>query len=326
MENATFDSIGKAIADAKSIAVVSHDRPDGDAIGSTLGLSTYLRNEGKSVVAINADVVPSALRFLPGTESIQQPGPPFKVDLLISVDAAGKDRISDIVWQSVAECKTVINIDHHISNTRFADLNYVDAESPATGEIIFQLIEHISGKQAVTTETADNLYAAISTDTGSFRYPNTTAKTYRIGADLIDAGADVGRINQELYETYPQRRVELLRELLQEMRFDFDGRCASLQLRLEAIRRLNIQPGDTEGLIDVIRSIDSVVVAIFFEEMPDGKIRVSSRSKNSGADVGEICGSFGGGGHTLAAGTRMAGPISEAVERFISAVGRVLEK
>ncbi len=327
MENNTFDSIRDAIQSADRIAVVSHDRPDGDAIGSTLALTLFLVGLGKNAIAVNCDLVPDSLKFLPGIDSIRKPGSlaPIEADVVIAVDAAGKNRIGDAMWDSVPVCKTLINIDHHISNDHYADLNYVDAESPATGEIMFQLIEHISGKSAVTPAIAANLYAAISTDTGSFCYPNTTAKTYRIGAELIEAGANVGQLNQQLYESYPQRRVELLRELLQKMEIHFEGRFACLQLTLEAVNRLGIQSGDTEGLIDIIRAIDTVIVAVFFEEMPDGKIRVSSRSKTSAADVGKICAGFGGGGHTLAAGTRMSGPIGDAKSRFLAAVEEVLE-
>ncbi|NNE93100.1 MAG: bifunctional oligoribonuclease/PAP phosphatase NrnA [Verrucomicrobiales bacterium] len=320
----SFSAIRDALAAANHVAVISHDRPDGDAIGSTVALTRYLLDAGHEVTAWNFDEVPEALQFLPNCGLIQKPDPasPVDADLVVSLDAAGIDRIHLDVWNSFPDFKKLINIDHHVSNTRFGDLVCVEETAPATGEIIFDLIEFLAGTDAVTTEMAANLYAAISTDTGSFRYPNTTAKTYRIGAALIEAGADVGKLNQQLYESYPLRRVELLRELLQAMRIDFDGRCASVQLTLDTIQRLGIESGDTEGLIDIIRAIDSVVVAVFFEELPgpEGKIRVSSRSKDPSADVGKICGEFGGGGHTLAAGTRMKGPLDEAVDRFLAEV------
>jgi phosphoesterase RecJ-like protein len=215
-----------------------------------------------------------------------------------------------------------INLDHHVSNTRFGDLVHVDAESPATGQLVYELAYHAGWP--LDAAVGENLLAAISTDTGSFRYPSTTSRTMRIVAEILDLGVDVGRVNQQLYESYPLRRVEALQRLLGEMRLEFGGRCASVKLPLSLTRELALQPGDTEGVIDVIRAIDTVKVAVFFEELPDGKIRVSSRAKEARHSVGAICANFGGGGHTLAAGARLSGPLESAEERFLEVVGEAL--
>jgi len=312
------------VAQADVIAVISHDRPDGDAIGSLVGLGLLLENIGKKVLMINLDGVPVGLAFLPSCERIIIPkmADSFGVDLIITVDCAGKDRIGDLVWKCLPGDKPVINVDHHASNTRFGDINLVDPQSPAAGKIIFEVAEHAGW--TITRQIGENLYAAISTDTGSFRYPNTTAKTYRAAAAMIDAGVNVGEINQKLYESFPLRRVECLRDLLQEMKISFDGRCASVRLTLDLKKKLDLGLGDTEGVIDIIRAIDTVIVAVFFEELEGGKIRISSRSKTLSANVGKICASFGGGGHDLAAGARMKGPIEEAEALFLEAVGRAL--
>jgi phosphoesterase RecJ-like protein len=315
-----FPEILSRIDAASRILVISHDRPDGDAIGSSLALGLMLKNLGKDVEVMNHDPVPESLTFLPETETILSPGDPVAADLVFSVDAAGRDRIGKAVWDCVPDDAFLINIDHHISNTEFADLNCVDSRSPATGQILFQLAE--AGGWELDPAIAGLLYAAISTDTGSFRYPSTTAETMRIGGKLLEAGVNAGQINQMLYENYPRRRVEALRILLQDLRFDFDGRCASVQLPLSVTKELSLGPGDTEGVIDVIRAIDSVIIAVFFEELPGGRIRVSSRSKDPRYSVGEICSHFGGGGHTLAAGARLAGPLDEAVTRFLETVRR----
>lgn len=324
--NCTIAEIGEAVAAASRIGVISHRRPDGDAIGSTVAVAEALRELGKTVFPFNDDGVPDALQFLPGIDHLRTPsdlGESIDVEVLIALDSAGRDRIGDEVWGLFAGNPTLINIDHHISNDHFGDLNYVDFMSPATGQIVFEIIEELGW--ALTDAARDNLYAAISTDTGSFRYPNTTAATYRIGAALIERGLDVGRINQQLYENYPVRRVLVLRELLEEMEMHCDDRAVCTKLTQETIDRLGIETGDTEGLIDVIRSIDSVVIAVSFEDMPDGKIRVSARSKSEDADVGKICAQFGGGGHKLAAGTRMKGPIDDAAQRFLKAVKETLD-
>lgn len=307
---------------AGTIVVVSHDRPDGDAIGSSVALGLILRKLGKRVTVVNRDPVPESLAFLPGSDMITRLTAPLAADLLVVLDAAGKDRIEAAFWDHVAAIPTVINLDHHISNTGFGDLVHVDAGAPATGQLVFQLAR--AAGWPLDAAIGENLLAAISTDTGSFRYPSTTAATMRIAGEILDLGVDVGLVNQRLYESYPLRRVEALRRLLQGMRLDFGGRCASVKLPLALTRELDLQLGDTEGVIDVIRAIDTVQIAVFFEELPDGKIRISSRAKEPRHGVGAICARFGGGGHTLAAGARMAGPLDVAEERFLAAVKEVL--
>ncbi len=320
---AVFQEIRSLIESSHRITVISHDRPDGDAIGSSVGLGLLLEGLGKSVQIINGDSVPDSLVFLPESDRVQGPSEIVKSDLVITVDAAGRDRISSAVWSEIDDSIPLINIDHHVSNLEYGDINHVDSGSPATGQIICEMADALGWK--LTKDVAENLYSAISTDTGSFRYPNTTAETYRIAAKLIDAGANVGRLNQLLYESYPQRRVEAIRDMLQDMQIHFEGRCASVMLPLSLTESLGLKRGDTEGVIDLIREIDTVVVAIFFEELPDGRIRVSSRSKSEAVSVGDICGTFGGGGHTLAAGARMKGPIEDAKAKFLDVVKSYLD-
>lgn len=320
--DATLSDLQERIEAADTIVIASHDRPDGDAIGSSLALGLILEKLGKSVSIVNRDPVPESLAFLPGSGKIRPLKGPVSADLLIVLDAAGQDRIGEDFWDFVAAIPVTANLDHHISNTRFGDLVHVDAEAPATGQLVFELARH-SG-WPLDAEIGENLLAAISTDTGSFRYPSTTSRTMRIAGEILDLGVDVGRVNQLLYESYPLRRVEALQRLLQGMRLPFGGRCASVTLPLSVTRELGLQTGDTEGVIDVIRAIDTVQVAVFFEELPDGKIRVSSRAKDARYSVGAICAVFGGGGHTLAAGARLAGPLDVAEERFLEAVGKAL--
>ncbi len=321
----TLSDLSTRIEAAHRILVISHDRPDGDAIGSTLALGLILRRLGKTVRMVNRDPVPESLAFLPGSDQLHTPVTPVEVDpafdLVVALDSAGRDRIGDAVW-ALAPGVPVVNLDHHVSNTRFGDWNHVDTAAPATGQIVYQLAA--AARWPLDAAIGENLLAAISTDTGSFRYPSTSAETLRIGAALLELGVDVGRVNQSLYESYPLRRVEAMTRLLAGLRLDFDGRCASVRLPLALTEELGLQLGDTEGVIDVIRAIDSVRIAVFFEELPDGKIRVSSRSKEERYSVGAICAQFGGGGHTLAAGARMAGPLESAVERFLEKVGEGL--
>lgn len=319
-----FPEILERISESSEILILSHDRPDGDAIGSTMAFGLILESIGKTVRMMNFNEVPESLSFLPKVERMERPSEKFSGDLVIALDAAERDRIHETVWQQVEESVPLIVIDHHISNGGYGDLCLVDSQSPATGQILYQFFEYAGW--TVEKDVASHLYAAISTDTGSFRYPSTTAETMRIGGELIRCGVDVGTINQDLYENQPRRRVEVLRRLLENMQYDFSDQCVSVSLPLDLTRRLKLQPGDTEGVIDILRSVDTVIIAVFFEELEGGKIRVSSRSKSEQFGVGEICARFGGGGHTLAAGARLSGPLGEARTRFLEVVGEVLSR
>ena len=319
----TFAEIGRALREHQRFAVLSHVRPDGDALGSQLALALSLQELGKTVRVWNEDGMLEKYSFLPHAQLLTKP-PATKedVDLVVALDTAVQTRLGTAL-DAVGSAKMTINIDHHPSNPAYGDLVYVDPASPATGQILFELIA--DQKLPLTKEIAENLYVAISTDTGSFQYPNTTARTFEIAAGLIRIGVDVGRVSQLLYENYPRRRIELLRELLGTMRFEGKGRVASFSLSLEMAKRLGVLPEDNEGLIDHLRAIHGVIVAVFFEELPDGKVRVSMRSKSEKADVCAICMKFGGGGHTLAAGARVRGTLAEVEQKVLEAICEVVD-
>src|SRR5439155_20100255 len=157
-----------------------------------------------------------------------------------------------------------------------------------------------------------------------FQYPKTSARTFEVAAELVCTGIDVGQLSQQLYENYPRRRVELLRELLRTMRFERDGRVASFSLSLQTAAELQVLPEDNEGLIDDLRAIRGVIVAVFFEELADGKVRVSMRSKIEKVDVCAICQKFGGGGHTLAAGARIRGDLADVETQVLKEICEVV--
>ncbi len=310
--------IGQALREHKRFAVLSHVRPDGDALGSQLALGLSLKKLGKDVCVWNEDGMLKKYSFLPRAGFLTKPPTaPEDVDVAIALDTAIQNRLGTAL-PAVRSAKLWINVDHHPSNPAYGDLVYVDPTSPATGQILFELIT--SEKLPLDLEIAENLYVAISTDTGSFQYPNTTARTFEIAAELVRAGVDVGRVSQQLYENFPRRRVELLRELLGTMRFDGNGRVASFSLTLKMAKDLGVLPEDNEGLIDHLRAIGGVIVAVFFEELTDGKVRVSMRSKTEDVDVCAICEKFGGGGHTLAAGARVRGTLAEVEKKVLEAI------
>jgi len=310
-----FEQIGQALRKNQRFAVLSHVRPDGDALGSQLALGLSLKQLGKDVRIWNEDGMLEKYSFLPSANLLTKPpADPEDVDVAIALDTAIQNRLGTAL-PAVRSAKVWINIDHHPSNPGYGDLVQIDPKAPATGEILFELIK--SEKLPIDAAIAENLYVAISTDTGSFQYPNTTARTFEIAAELVHAGVDVGRVSQVTYENYPRRRVELLRDLLGTMRFDADDRVASFSLSLATAKKLGVLPEDNEGLIDHLRAVHGVIVAVFFEELSDGKVRVSMRSKDERVDVCAICQKFGGGGHTLAAGARVPGTLSEIEEKVL---------
>lgn len=321
--NATIEQVGEVLRNHHSFVILSHVRPDGDAIGSQLGLGFALMAAGKSVRLVNEDGLPENLAFLAGSEKIETPpADPLEVEIAIALDTATRPRLGERALHAASKAKLWLNIDHHISNPKYGDLNLIDSTSPATGQIIYQIITSLG--LPLPAESRDAIYVAVSTDTGSFQYPSTTAATYDMAADLIRRGLDVGTINSNTYDEHPYRRVELMRALLNTLQVSADGSVASWELHDQTRADLALRPEDSEGLIDIIRAIRGVRVAVFFEELPDGKIRISMRSKDLRVNVCEIAMQFGGGGHALAAGIRMAGPIAEARAKVLAAIERAI--
>jgi phosphoesterase RecJ-like protein len=306
---ASFREIAEAIRRANRIAILSHVRPDCDAIGSQLALALSLQHLGKEVSAWNEDGLPHSFRFLPKSELIMPPpAEPQDFEVAIALDTASQQRLGTTLG-AIRHAEKWINIDHHASNPGYGDLVHIDTLAPATGQIIYEFLR--AENFPLTYEGTDALYAAISTDTGSFRYANTTARTFEIASELIKAGANAGAISNQLYESFPKRRVQLLGEILPKASFDADDRVASMALTNETKERLGIHPDEIDGLIDYVRCVDTVVVALFFEEVSEGRIRLSARSKDDRIDVNKICGEFGGGGHPRAAGARIRGSLEK---------------
>jgi len=322
-ENSTYAEIAEAIRSHDSFILLSHIRPDGDAIGSQLALGHALEEMGKTVHYVNEDGLPDNLAFLPASEKIQTPpAEPLDVQVCIALDCATKPRLGDNAINAASKATLWINIDHHISNPAYGDLNHIDSTSPATGQIIYQLIT--SEGMPLPDETRDSIYVAVSTDTGSFQYSNTTAATYEMAADLVRKGLDVGTINAKVYDTNPYRKIELLRSLLNTLQLEEGGKVAHWELPYSVKEEYNLKPEDSEDQIDLIRGIEGVIAAAFFEELEDGKIRVSLRAKDETFNACETAQIFGGGGHARAAGIRMPGPIADARSKVLAAISKAI--
>src|SRR5438046_3520194 len=228
MTVSTFDEIGQVLREHQRFAILGHVRPDGDALGSQLALALSLQQLGKDVRVWNEDGILEKYSFLPRSELLTKPPATAEdVDVAIALDTAIQSRLGTVL-AAIRSAKIWINIDHHLSNPGYGDMVIVDPSAPATGEMLFRLIK--SQGLPLNHDIAENLYAAISTDTGSFQYPKTSARTFEIAAELVRTGGlDVGQLSQQLYENYPRRRLELLRERLRTMRFTEGGRAATLR-------------------------------------------------------------------------------------------------
>lgn len=313
-----FDIISNALRDARTVGVASHIRPDADALGSTIAFALWLRDCGKEVTAYNEEGSTSKFHYLPCHEIVSlPPATPQKFDVFVALDTSVKNRLGT-VNKAIAPGTTILNIDHHISNENYGDVNFIDASAPATGQILLEFFQHVGAR--VSAEMATNLFAAISTDTGSFQYAGTNERTFAAASHLIGCGVDVPGLSRAMYDSQPRRRFELLRHALNTAEFHCDDRIATFSLPMDLVERLKVLPEDNEGIIDHLRSIDGVEAAVFFEELPEGKVRVSARSKFPRIDVCKVCKQFEGGGHAMAAGARVDGTLDQVKNDFLKAL------
>jgi phosphoesterase RecJ-like protein len=286
----------------RPVLVSAHIHPDPDAIGSALAMSDMLRQMGADPHVILQDPVPHRCGFLPGAGQIRQVNDvaDARFTAAVILDAGNFERIGDVA-ALLAPDAAIVNIDHHFSNDRFGKVNVVDLQSAATAEVLFQLCREL--KLQISAGLAGNLFAGILTDTGRFRYSNTTGQTLRIAAELADAGADIPGITNAMYFDVAAQDVPALSRIYSTLEFFGDGRISTLFARLDSLVE------DPDTVVDLAASIRGVQVAALLSETPEGiKIRVSLRSR-SNVNVARIAESLGGGGHAKAAGFRMKGDL-----------------
>jgi len=316
-----IDRIIETIREHQTFCIVGHIRPDGDCIGSQLGLAMALQNEGKQVVCWNEDAAPAKLKFLDTTGMFARPKRGETFDCVIATDCASFERLGK-TGDCISNRKVLINIDHHESNTRYGDVNWVSGREPSCGELIFRLLK--VARWPITKPIADLLFTAVSTDTGSFQYPSTRPGTFHTGAELVTRGANLAKICDEVYQSYPLSRARLMRHLYNKFKLTDDNRIGYLWLKKSDFTRTGAVSDETEGLIDHIRDIEPVVVACVFEEIKPELTRISLRSKNKNLNMSDLAAQFGGGGHAAAAGARIAGKPFSVQRRVIAAVKKAL--
>ena len=316
-----IDRIIDALKAANTVAVSGHMRPDGDCIGSELAVAYALKNIGKQVTVFNQDEMPEKLAFLDPGKLLSGPRKPRHFDAVVVTDCANFERMGTIC-DTVANRGTLINIDHHASNTRYGDINWIDSKSASSGELVFRLLKQANW--TITPPIADCLFTAISTDTGSFQYATTQPSTYHTAAELVNRGANLARVCEEVYQSYPLSRVKLQKHMYNSFKLIEDNQVAFFWIRQEDYRKAGAIPDESEGLIDHIRDIQGVKVACLFEEIEPEITRISLRSKIPDLDVSTIAVAFGGGGHQSAAGARIPGKQRTVQRQVLASVKEAL--
>lgn len=315
--------IANLLNEKDNIAIISHTMPDGDSLGSMLALYTILKRLGKKVEAFTADKLPEIYSFLPQYSQIKVINKEIvnKYDMLIILDCGDIKRTGDCSIL-IDNCNISINIDHHLTNMLFADVNLVDTNASATSEIIYQIIKLMGIN--LQKEEAICLYTAIMTDTGGFRYSNTTSITHQIAGDLINTGIDFSLIYEKIYRSFDYNTIKIMARTINNMELYANGKVSYIQLLKKDVDGLNIKDINTSDFIDYARDIDTVEVALFIKETDNEQFKASFRSKNI-VDVRYICEKHGGGGHKRAAGCGFKGDILSIKKDLINELINALE-
>jgi phosphoesterase RecJ-like protein len=291
----------EAVRAAGSIVCATHNPMDGDGLGCGLALTRLLTAAGKKCLFVTESPAPRAYRFLPGYEDIRQLGDdaPPACDLLLGLDAGEPDRLGRLYADRAPGTK-VLNIDHHVSNTRFGDLTWVDPEAAATGEQIYLLVRALGYE--LDPVSAQSLLVSIVTDTGRFCYASTSARTFEIAAALLRAGADPDVLQRHLYGAVSRSVLALRSRAVDALTFHSGGRLAVLAVPSDFGADLGLDAEEVKDLVDLAIGVEGVVVAALVRGLPEGGCKVSLRSKDDRADVAAFSLQQGGGGHVRAAG------------------------
>lgn len=306
-----LSQVVELIESKSKFGITTHVRPDGDGVGSSLGLYWLLKSLGKEAEVFVKDDIPRSYLTLPGAADIK------KIQSLDrSYDAVFVIECSDIDRPEIAglEEQFTVNIDHHATSEHFGSLNWIDATASAVGEMIYNLCKAVGGK--VTKEIAECIYLALITDTGSFHFPNTTDRTLKVASELVKFGVRPAEISETVYNSYSWSRIELMRDVLSTVRRDDSGKVAALRQTLAMKMESGSVDGDNSGFVNIPLTAKDIMAVVYMREVRDGIFRVSLRSKGD-VDVSGIAESYGGGGHKNAAGCRVEGEWDEFENRLM---------
>jgi phosphoesterase RecJ-like protein len=309
-----LSQVVELIEKKQKFGITTHIKPDGDGVGSSLGLCWLLRSLGKSAEVLVHGDIPVAYRSLPGAEEIR--------------DVASVDEKYDAVF--VIECSDLerpgikgleneftVNIDHHATSEHFGTINWIDSTASAVGEMIYNLCKAIGGK--ITREIAECVYMALVTDTGSFHFSNTTDRTLKVASELVKAGVKPAKVSEAVYNNYPWSRIELMRQVLDTVKRDESGQVASLRQTLKMREVAGAVDGDNNGFVNIPLTARDIVAVVYMREVGPDEYRVSLRSKGD-INVARVAEKYGGGGHRNAAGLRIEGNWDDKEKELVAAV------
>jgi phosphoesterase RecJ-like protein len=310
-----MDKIKSHLQNSKNVLVVSHANPDGDAIGSLIAMGLALKAIGKKTTLYNESSIPAVYRFLPAVKSVVREIGNQNFDTAVILDCGGLERIGEAV-SMVRRIPVIINIDHHATNAGFGNLQLIDTSACATAEIVYRLIKQLS--VSIDENIATSIYTGILTDTGSFRFSNTNKAAFAICEEMMALGVDPYKIAQRVYGTYSLGRIKLLNLALDSIEISYNGRLSIMTLTQNMLKKTRTQSEDVDGLINYARRIEDVKVAALIQEYQNGdgtsetcgNYHVSLRSDGT-IDVAEIASSFGGGGHSSAAGFNIESTLTD---------------
>ncbi len=322
MEKVSLQEIAEIIKSSRKAVVFTHMRPDGDALGSALALSFALDSLGIEHTVVNESEIPSNLSFMDGLERIKKTAE-GDADTFIAVDCADDARLGALYdfWARNKNKKRTVNIDHHVSNTRFAKYNYV-RECSANCMNIAQLIKDMG--VPFNEKIANALMTGLLTDSGNFSHDDVDEECFMLAAEFKKLGANVKDLNEFLFKRQPKQRAALYAETMKGMRFALDEKFAFIVITQENMKKFGADHGMTEGFVDFPLSVDSVEVAASLMEMKKGQYKISLRSKTY-ANVNQVAGVYGGGGHVRAAGCMLFGELEDVVDRLTYTVSQYLE-
>ncbi|HEX7416158.1 MAG TPA: bifunctional oligoribonuclease/PAP phosphatase NrnA [Smithellaceae bacterium] len=309
-----------AINEGQSFLITAHVRLDGDALGSELALYLMLKDMGKKAIVYNQDDTPEHYRFLPGAQNIvHELGDIGQYDVGVVLDCSNLERVGEKSAQ-IGKIKTLINIDHHISNGGFCLLSMLDGQASSTGELLYRLMREM--RCNMTKDICTNLYAAIITDTGGFRYSSTHRDTLLAAGDLVGNGANPQWISENIYENDSPARLKLLAKVLKTMSLDLENKVGSLFVTQEALLKTGASLDHTEGFIDIPRTVKGIDVSVLYTQLGNKYFKVSLRSKGQ-VNVEKVARKFGGGGHINAASCRIEGDIEEIKILILEAIKEI---
>ncbi|MEZ5424008.1 MAG: bifunctional oligoribonuclease/PAP phosphatase NrnA [Pyrinomonadaceae bacterium] len=314
-----LSQVVELIEKKKAFAITTHIKPDGDGLGSSLGLCWLLKSLGKTADVIVRGEVPPAYHALPGVDLIRD------VEYLNgSYDAVFVIECSDLERPGIRglDAAVTVNIDHHSTGDPFGTINWIDPTASAVGEMIYNLCKAIGGR--ITKEIAECVYMALVTDTGSFHYSNTTDRTLKVASELVKAGAKPAKISGAVYNNYPWSRIELMRRVLDTVKRDETGKIAFMRQTLAMRAESDAIDGDNNGFVNIPLTAREVEAVIYMRETGPNSYRVSLRSKGD-LNVAKIAEKFGGGGHRNAAGLQIEGDWDDAEQTLVIAVREVLD-